>query len=631
MKPLVERDPQYIDGRRVVGRLGAGGQGVVYLGESPDGTRVAIKVLGDGLDDPDARARFDQEIGYARRVKAFCTAQVLASGEVGGTPYVVSEYVDGPALAEVIQERGPLRGAELRRLAIGTLTALAAIHQAGVVHRDFKPGNVLLSRDGPRVIDFGISRALEESETGGHHIVGTPPYMAPEQFSGGASAPAADLFSWASTMVAAATGRPPFGTGELPALVNRILHAEPELGGLDGDLRELAARCLDKDPAARPTAAQALLTLLGHRVPERVLRDTGEQRLLAEGQQSAAPPARRRWPLVAGAVAIAVAVAAAVLLLRPPPEPEPPAPKPVVLPVPSAGAMPATSVSELKLPGTGITLHENPADPIWVSSYHDQRPDQGLTSYVRDPATGSFAFFATFQEPIVSPGGGYVASLSSGRYADTSYESIWLRDRATGQDRHVRTVDKPATLWRPSWSADGRRWLATVMTTDNQALGFAVVDPVAGSVKIVDVTDAREAEYVWGADGKSVLYQSRSGVVGELDLSGKPLRTFTGVGELVAGGAAQTALGTVFTTTCTDKGGNICHWDARSGERKATTRLPKGVGFRGWLDERHFLATETGAKSMDVLLMDVNGRTVRTLATGPRSDLDKVVLWFTRR
>ncbi|WP_344890574.1 serine/threonine-protein kinase, partial [Nonomuraea antimicrobica] len=299
MRPLLATDPDRVDGHRIVGRLGEGGQGVVYLGESPDGTRVAIKMLGAGLDDPDARARFGQEVGYARRVKAFCTAQVLASGEFGGTPYVVSEYVDGPSLATVILDRGPLRGAELRRLAIGTLTALAAIHRAGVVHRDFKPGNVLLSRDGPRVIDFGISRALEELEHPGDHIVGTPPYMAPEQFGGGPSGPAADLFAWASTMVAAATGRPPFGTGEVAPLVNRILSAEPDLGDLDGELRELAVRCLAKDPAARPTATYALLTLLGHRVPEQALRQAGEQRLLAEGQQSAAPPRRRGRPLLA--------------------------------------------------------------------------------------------------------------------------------------------------------------------------------------------------------------------------------------------------------------------------------------------------------------------------------------------
>nr|SBO93396.1 putative serine/threonine protein kinase [Nonomuraea gerenzanensis] len=286
MKPLIAGDPAELGGHRLAGRLGQGGQGVVYLGESAAGTPVAIKMLGDGLDDPEARDRFRQEIGYARRVKAFCTAQVLASGEFRGTPYVVSEYVDGPSLATVILERGPLRGAELRRLAIGTLTALAAIHQAGVVHRDFKPGNVLLSRDGPRVIDFGISRALEEREGDGTHLVGTPPYMAPEQFGGGPAGPAADLFAWAGTMVAAATGRPPFGTGELPALIGRILTAEPDLGDLDGELRELAGRCLDKDPAARPTAPQALLTLLGHR--DQALRHTGEQRLLAEGQQPAA-------------------------------------------------------------------------------------------------------------------------------------------------------------------------------------------------------------------------------------------------------------------------------------------------------------------------------------------------------
>ncbi|MEO3872325.1 serine/threonine-protein kinase [Nonomuraea sp. B12E4] len=656
MKPLIATDPAEVDGHRVVGRLGEGGQGVVYLGEAADGRRVAIKMLGAGLDDPDAREHFRQEVGYARRVKAFCTAQVLASGETGGMPYVVSEFVDGPSLAQVIEERGALHGAELRRLAIGTLTALAAIHQAGVVHRDFKPGNVLISRDGPRVIDFGISRALEEAEPGGDHLVGTPPYMAPEQFGGQQAGPRADMFAWAATMVAAASGSPPFGTGDLPALVARIMYAEPELGGLDGELRELAVRCLAKDPQERPTATRALLTLLGHRLREGELRGTGEHRLLAEGQQSAAPPAagsgaagsgavrsggvgsgaaglRRRWALVAGAAGVAVAVAAAVLLLRPAPTPPVPTAVPTPPPAPRQGPIPLTSTSELKLPDTGITLHENPADPVWVSSYHDQRKGGSFPSYVRDPARGTFAFFGNLEEPIVSPGGGYVASLSGTRVRRVGFETIRIRERATGRDHEVRTVDKPATLWEPAWSADGRRLVATVMEPGgpSRAVGFTVVDPAAGTARTVKVAGAGSATYAWGSDGASLVHGTHDGAVRVVDLDGRPLRTFRGLGEPAPGGVARTEIGTVFATKCPGKAGDVCFWDEQSGDRKGMTRLPAGSAFRGWLDERHFLTTVPDGRDIDVVMMGLDGRAVRTLATGPRAEIDQVRLWFTRR
>ncbi|MET8867215.1 protein kinase [Nonomuraea sp. NPDC004580] len=632
MNPLITGDPVQVGDHRITGRLGEGGQGVVYLGESPDGKQVAIKMLGAGLDDPDARERFQQEIGYARRVKAFCTAQVLASGELQGTPYVVSEYVDGPALSSVILERGPLRGAELRRLAIGTLTALAAIHRAGVVHRDFKPANVLLSRDGPRVIDFGISMALGEKELDGQYIVGTPPYMAPEQFRGGPIGPPADLFAWAATMVAAGTGRSPFGTGELPALIGRILRGEPDLGDLDGELRELAAQCLSKDPEARPTATAALLTLLGHR-PE-TLGHTGEQRLLAEGQQSAAPPRRRRWPLVAGAVGTALAVTVAALLLRPAaPDPKPPAqPAPVPLPTPRAGTMALTAASELKIPETGLTLHENPADPVWVSSYRDGLND--VSTYVRDPATGAFAFYGRFQEPLVSPGGRFVASLPYSRLNRTDFDTIRIRDRGKGgQDREVRTVAKPRTLLDPSWSDDGRRLLATVLDdgVGRRAVGFAVVDPVSGSVKVTETKGTDDARYRWGSDHNSVLQQLPDGAVRALHLNGRPLRTLPGVGTLTGGGATETILGTILNTRCPEKGRNICFWDEQSGAKKGEVRLPKGAGFHGWLDERHFMATTRQGKNATVVLMDTTGKTVRPLISGPRKALDEVTLWLTRK
>ncbi|MEV0620971.1 serine/threonine-protein kinase [Nonomuraea sp. NPDC050404] len=622
-------DPAEVGGHRVVGRLGAGGQGVVYLGESPDGSRVAIKMLGAGLDDPEAGARFRQEVGYARRVKAFCTAQVLASGEYQGTPYVVSEYVDGPALAKVISERGALRGAELRRLAIGTLTALAAIHQAGVVHRDFKPGNVLLSRDGPRVIDFGISRALEETEVAGQHLVGTPPYMAPEQLGGGPVGPPADLFAWAGTMVAAGTGRPPFGTGDIPALLSRILYAEPDLGDLDGDLRELAARCLAKDPGARPTATRALLTLLGHR-DERALRNTGEQRLLAEGQQSAAPPRRRRWPLVAGAAGLAVAVTVAVLLLRPVPAPRPPAPAPVPLPTPRPGAMARTSVSELKLPNGNIVLHENPADPVWVSSYLDLRT--GSETHIRNPATGAFTFFGSFEQPVASPGGRFVGSTSIARSRGIDFESIRLLDRAIGQDREVPAVEPSRTLYALFWSGDGRRLLATVEDrSEKRAVGFAVLDAVTGSVKITETAGADEARYRWGSDGNSVLQQAPDGAVRVLDLNGRVLRSLPEVGVPTGGGTVTTTLGTIFNTICPKKSRNICFWDERTGAKKGEIRLPEDGSFHGWLDERHILAITRDSEKAEVIMADATGKPVRTLVTAPRKEFDKVTFWFTRK
>lgn len=662
MQPLLAGDPPQVNGHRVLGRLGEGGQGVVYLGEAPGGRRVAIKMLGAGLDDPEARVRFRQEIEFARRVKAFCTAQVLASGETDGTPYVVSEFVDGPSLAQVIQERGALRGAELRRLAIGTLTALAAIHRAGVVHRDFKPGNVLLSRDGPRVIDFGISRALEESELAGEFLVGTPPYMAPEQFAGQQAGPPADLFAWASTMVSAATGSPPFGTGDLPALINRIMRGEPRIGDLDGELRELVVRCLAKDPAARPAATEALLTLLGHPVPE--------QRLLAEGQQSAAPPdagrrspvtgpsrplsevsphgpaapeasrpgqagagPARRWLAGAGALVVAAIVTVAVLLARPAPAPAPRAAPTPAPPAPRPGTMALTSTAELKIPDTKITLYENPADPVWVSSYHDKRAKRDLSSYVRDPATGAFAFFGTLQEPIVSPGGGYVASLPGTRLARTDFETIVLRDRVTGRDGEIRTVDKPATLSSPNWSEDGRRLLVTVLDTSRRpstAVGFGVLDPATRSFTLIKAQDGGNDMYGWGT-GDTVLHAAADGVIRVLDLRGGLVRTFRGLGEPLHGGAVRTTLGTVIATSCPKKSGYVCFWDEVTGGAKGDVRLPKGGRFHGWLDEKHFMATAPDGDNAKVVLMDSGGRSVRALADGPAAELDKVVLWFTRR
>ncbi|MEU0965038.1 serine/threonine-protein kinase [Streptomyces sp. NPDC005917] len=262
--PLQAGDPRELSGYRLEGRLGEGAQGVVFLGRDRSGDQVAVKVLHARLaGDREARRRFLQELAAAKRVAGFGTAQVLDADVTGDRPYVVSEYVDGPSLQKLVVEQGPRSGGVLERLAVGTAMALAAIHHAGVVHRDFKPGNVLLGPDGPRVIDFGVSRALDSTATLTAGAVGTPAYMAPEQLGRGPVGPAADVFAWACTMVYAATGSPPFGNDTVAAVMTRVLTAEPDLSGLPAPLAGVVAACLAKDPTARPEIREVLDRVLG--------------------------------------------------------------------------------------------------------------------------------------------------------------------------------------------------------------------------------------------------------------------------------------------------------------------------------------------------------------------------------
>ncbi|WP_162641360.1 serine/threonine-protein kinase [Streptosporangium sp. 'caverna'] len=258
--PLQPGDPRTLGDFQVVARLGEGGQGIVYEGRAVGGDRVAIKVLKNGAD-PQTHARLAREIESAQRVAPFCTARVLAADLDRPDPFVVSEFIEGPSLAERVRGSGPLRDGDLDRLAIGTASALAAIHGAGVVHRDFKPANVLLGPDGPRVVDFGIARPLDAG-TVASGMSGTPPFMAPEQLNGVYASTAADVFSWAATMVYAATGRAPFGHEVIAAVFNRILNHEPDLVGVPAGLLEPVIACLSKDPAGRPSARDLMIRLV---------------------------------------------------------------------------------------------------------------------------------------------------------------------------------------------------------------------------------------------------------------------------------------------------------------------------------------------------------------------------------
>ncbi|WP_205857467.1 WD40 repeat domain-containing serine/threonine protein kinase, partial [Phytoactinopolyspora endophytica] len=264
LRPLAPGDPSRIGNYQLSEVLGRGGQGSVYLGETPAGRPVAVKILNDQMvTEPAARRRFLRESEIARRVAVFCTAQVLDVGFEANRPYLVSEYIQGPSLQQLVTDEGPRAGSSLDRLAVSTLTALSAIHRAGILHRDLKPSNVIMGREGPVVIDFGIARSLEHATTGSA-LVGTPAYMAPELIGREPAGPGSDVFSWASTMVFASTGHTAFGGGPVPAILHAVLNAEPDMSGAPDRLRRLLSRALAKRPDDRPTIDELLAELTGH-------------------------------------------------------------------------------------------------------------------------------------------------------------------------------------------------------------------------------------------------------------------------------------------------------------------------------------------------------------------------------
>jgi serine/threonine protein kinase len=279
MKALAADDPRVIGEYRLRGQLGAGGMGRVYLGLSPAGRAVAIKVVHPDLaSDAEFLRRFGQEVAAARAVSGIYTAPVVASGLNERPPWLATAFVPGPPLDQVVGENGPLPEQALWPLLAGLVEALQAIHACGVVHRDLKPANVLLATDGPRVIDFGISRATDGTAlTAAGVVFGTPGFMSPEQAEGRGADPASDVFALGCVVAYAAVGAGPFGTGTAAAILYRVVHSEPVLDGIPPQLREVIAACLAKDPAARPT----LRTLSG---------------TISSGPDATGPSAVAFWP-----------------------------------------------------------------------------------------------------------------------------------------------------------------------------------------------------------------------------------------------------------------------------------------------------------------------------------------------
>ncbi|WP_017558488.1 protein kinase domain-containing protein [Nocardiopsis baichengensis] len=258
--PLRDSDPRRIGPYRIRARLGAGGMGEVFLGRSKGGRPVAVKVVRDELaDDRGFLRRFGREVEAARRVGGHYTAQVVDADTGGTPPWFATAYIAGPSLQWAVDRHGPLPAGSVTALGAGLAEGLATVHAKGLVHRDLKPGNVILAGDGPRLIDFGIARAMDStSYTQSRSVLGTPAFMSPEQARGEETGPASDVFSLGSVLAYAVTGTGPFGAGAPHAVTYRIVHEPPVLDGVPGALGALVRSCLEKRPEGRPSTDEVL-------------------------------------------------------------------------------------------------------------------------------------------------------------------------------------------------------------------------------------------------------------------------------------------------------------------------------------------------------------------------------------
>jgi hypothetical protein len=294
MQPLTSDDPAAIGGYRLEARLGSGGMGRVYLAFTPAGRPVALKVVRSDLgDDQDFRIRFEQEIQAARRVRGLYTAELIDADPAATPPWLVTAYVPGPSVEEVIDRDGPMSEAMVFRLVAGVAEALQAIHAAGVIHRDLKPSNVLLAQDGPRVIDFGIARALAATpmtRTGA--TMGSPDYMSPELILNRPVTPAIDVFALGSLAAFAAVGRLPFGRGHITEVAHRVVHEPPDLAGCPAGLVTLIEACLQKEPQARPAPGQIIEFCVARSA---LLGDSGQPRPVPVAVPIGGAPAPGAW------------------------------------------------------------------------------------------------------------------------------------------------------------------------------------------------------------------------------------------------------------------------------------------------------------------------------------------------
>jgi outer membrane protein assembly factor BamB len=556
MLPLGADDPRVIGEFRLHARLGAGGMGRVYLASSPGGRAVAVKVVHAHLArDAAFLRRFRREVATAQAVNGAYTAPVVAAGPDDDPPWLATAYVAGPSLHEAVAETGPLPQDAVEKLAAGLAEALHVIHNSGLVHRDLKPANVLLADDGPRVIDFGIARALDSTEvTLAGSVLGTPSFMSPEQAQGQPTGPTSDMFSLGSVVYFAATGTGPFGSGNHAVLLYRIVHTEPDLSRLPPEVRDLVAACLAKEPAKRPTPAEVATSLMGALPPGDslpvfwpapvVLLIADHQARFTARLMAAEPPSPEGLTVPVAPVS---PLARATAL--PPPVPVAPltpatAPPPLVPVTPPlttedeparAGVAPAAQTGPI--PGMGrrralAALAGAATAGLVVGGWELTRPgpprsrtagvDLAAKSHASSarPGTKLWSFETNGKVGSVAVAGGVA-------YVGTAQRAVYALNALTGR-----------LLWRHLMDTGKTSCLATASGVVIAANGYNGVQPT-GYIGGVYGLDARTGKLLWNVDAAGATGLATAGDVVyaataiKTNLTGGITALSTGTGELL--------------------------------------------------------------------------------------------------
>ncbi|MFC4592309.1 serine/threonine protein kinase [Sphaerisporangium corydalis] len=621
-----------------------------YLAETASGERVALRHYADpSLRRPSGLS----ELERLRDAPAAGTVHVL-DVQAG---YIVSEYVDGPDLAGEIERQGPLAGAALQRLAISTVTALAALHRSGAAHVGIRPDRVLLGPDGPRLIYRGPERhdMLGPAHETNRVDATVLAWHTPEELAGDRPGQAADLFTWASVIAYAATGRDPFDGESITESTRRLSTAAASLGRLEeGPLRDALADCLAREPDDRPTAEDTLLRLLGH---SQVL-DTALPDALPPGtapRRRSAP--RRVLVLVAAGVAIALVSSgiSAAVTLRAAERPAAPAPAtsapavagswtPRAVPSATTTALPPKVDKGVALPGNLGTLYEHPADPVRLSAIRVSKThDNGRTDiYARDPRSGTFERAgSTNTVAELSPDGRYLATMDTLYLATSQQLSVQFTDHLTGAKFGIPTLRSPYVSFGMAWSRQSDSIVVSALRREKvgkdthvYTAGFVIVDVAARSSVFVPTTDAEDVKvagtavqpesfisfYRWAPDGRSVAARYLTAEWGNglrfRDLAGQPLRLMHWVGSPTGNGDWFSPSGDTFVTSGCEKVISLCVWRTTTGERVATIPVsPQGGALIGWYDDRHIIEVHSVTKDLQrVVLRDFAGQEVRVLA-----------------
>jgi len=552
-------DPSHIGPFRLIGLLGEGGMGRVYLGISPGGRRVAIKVVHPRhASDPDFRRRFAREVDAARRVGGFHTAGVVDADPGADPPWMATAYIPGPSLAHAIVTDGPLSEGKVRELGAALAEGLAAIHACDLVHRDLKPSNIIVADDGPRIIDFGITKVLDgTSLTHTDAIIGTFDYMAPETLRRQKLTPKCDIFALGGALTYAATGHVPFGAEDLPAIIARILTEEPDLTPLTGDLRDIISACLDKNPDARPGTADILARLNppdagSNPGPHGGTPPDGTTHTADVPQWHTDPPParpdgtsipdrtgrRRQRTLIGAGTAVVVAAGAisAVLLNSPSPHKGSAANSHSVTSSTATGsARPSASAGTTQTPGTRTVPLETfkiPTDQ--GAEYMTFGPDDSLavaggngTSYVWDAATRKVI------ETLAGP--------EAGKFGDTQI--------AFGPDHTVAVGDTGSSAHL--WNTTTNKITETLTDPDDSSAKMGAVAFTPGGTLVVSDSDGRT--YFWDTS------------------TNKPTATFT---DPDTDGICNIEFGPDNTLIAGDYNGNIYIWNISTGKFIVTLKNP---------------------------------------------------------